>query len=621
MKLPALLALMVLAHTAFTGGRVALSLSAIGAGGTPFQVGLVVSLLAVVPMFLSVHAGRWSDRQGLARPVLLALLMLAAGLLLATRPALATLGGAAVLLGCGFMLIHVAVNNAVGQGDAAAAHARGYSMLALGVSVSTIAGPMLAGVLVDLAGYARAFLALAVLPLLAMPVLLLVRRTGLAAPVPIAPAAKARVVDLLRHPPLRAVFVVSALLSMGRDLFGFMLPVHGERIGLSASMIGAIMGAFGAGTFVVRLFVGTLGRRFTEWQLLGGALALSAAVYVAMPLLRAMPVLLALAFVLGLGLGCAMPLTMSAIARSAPAGRSGEAIGIPEKWAHFILERNARFREVIEEGVRFFERELQRQKRLAERRKRPVILDLASRPKAGEKLIKRFALVEQAEEMDCGAACLAMLCRHYGINITLGKLRELANVTTQGATLDSLARAGEALGFGARGVQCTFDALLGFELPFIVHWEGYHYVIVYGVAPDKAWVADPAVGFRRMSVEEFERGWSGTCLVFTPGQQLARLEAARSPWLRFVGFLSRRARQSGALRTARLIPLNDVATRKPRLVMFFVPEQHRLCLIVSFWRLPCTSESCCPPTDRRPPGAPSCTASRLPAASAPRRSP
>lgn len=210
---------------------------------------------------------------------------------------------------------------------------------------------------------------------------------------------------------------------------------------------------------------------------------------------------------------------------------------IPEKAAHFILERNARFREVIEDRIRFLERELHRQKKLAERRKRPVVLDLASHPEAGGKVIKRFAWVEQAEEMDCGAACLAMLCRHYGINMTLGKLRELANVTAQGATLDSLARAGEALGFGARGVQCTFDALLGFELPFIVHWEGYHYVVVYGVSPGQVWVADPAVGFKKLSVEEFERGWSGTCLVFTPGEQLLQLTAARSPWLRFVGYL------------------------------------------------------------------------------------
>jgi subfamily B ATP-binding cassette protein HlyB/CyaB len=210
---------------------------------------------------------------------------------------------------------------------------------------------------------------------------------------------------------------------------------------------------------------------------------------------------------------------------------------IPEKTAHAILERNAGLREVLEDRIRFIERELERQKKLAERRKRPLRLDLESTPAAGEHVIRRFALVEQAEEMDCGAACLAMLCRHYGLQVTLGKLRELANVTTQGATLDSLARAGETLGFSARGVQCTFDALQGFELPFIVHWEGYHYTIVYGISPRQVWMADPAVGFRKLSVEEFERGWSGTCLVFTPGQDMAQAAVERSPWLRFVAYL------------------------------------------------------------------------------------
>jgi ATP-binding cassette, subfamily B, bacterial HlyB/CyaB len=222
---------------------------------------------------------------------------------------------------------------------------------------------------------------------------------------------------------------------------------------------------------------------------------------------------------------------------SAVASTDATLLVIPEKTAHFILERNAGLREVLEDRIRFLEREVQRQKKLAERRQRPVLLDLQSQPEFGEKIIKRFALVEQAEEMDCGAACLAMLCRHYGLQVTLGKLRELANVTTQGATMDSLARAAESLGFSARGVQCTFDALQGFELPFIIHWEGYHYVVVYGVSPHNVWVADPAVGFKKMSVEEFERGWSGTCLVFTPGQDMAVAAVARSPWIRFVGYL------------------------------------------------------------------------------------
>lgn len=212
-------------------------------------------------------------------------------------------------------------------------------------------------------------------------------------------------------------------------------------------------------------------------------------------------------------------------------------LAIPDKTIHFILDKSPKLRETLEERISFSTRELNRQKKLAERRKKPLLLDLGSKPGHGEQVIRRFGLVEQAEEMDCGAACLAMICKHYGIPMTLGKLRELANVTTQGATMDSLARVGESLGFTTRGVQCTYEALLGFEMPFIAHWEGYHYIIVYGISKHNVWVADPGPGFRKMSVEEFERGWTGTCLLFTPGTEMVQLAATRSPWVRFVSYL------------------------------------------------------------------------------------
>jgi ATP-binding cassette, subfamily B, bacterial HlyB/CyaB len=222
---------------------------------------------------------------------------------------------------------------------------------------------------------------------------------------------------------------------------------------------------------------------------------------------------------------------------SVVAGADTTVLVIPEKSVQLILQRNPKVREVLEERIRVMERELQRQKKVAERRKPAVILDLKSKPEMGQNVIRRFAWIQQAEEMDCGAACLAMICKHYGISMTLGKLRELANVTTQGATLDSLARTGESVGFSTRGVQCTFDALRGFDLPFIVHWEGYHYVVVYGVSSTHVWVADPAIGFKKLSVEDFERGWRGTCLTFSPRQDLAQAGASKSPWVRFARYL------------------------------------------------------------------------------------
>ena len=210
---------------------------------------------------------------------------------------------------------------------------------------------------------------------------------------------------------------------------------------------------------------------------------------------------------------------------------------IPEPTLHFILANNPKFKDVLEQRILFIDRELQRQKKLAERRRRPVLLDFKSKAARGERIAKRFPLVQQAEEMDCGAACLAMISRFYDIPMTLGKLREMANVTTQGATMDSLARVGESLGFSTRGVQCTYESLLGFELPFIAHWEGYHYIIVYGLSKTHVWIADPGPGFKKITVEEFERGWGGTCLLFNPGSNMVQIAATRSPWVRFVGYL------------------------------------------------------------------------------------
>ncbi|MDX1604716.1 MAG: peptidase domain-containing ABC transporter [Candidatus Competibacterales bacterium] len=226
---------------------------------------------------------------------------------------------------------------------------------------------------------------------------------------------------------------------------------------------------------------------------------------------------------------------------------------IPQRTVQKLLELNPKLREVLEERMLFSERELERQKQVAERRARPLQLDLHSRAGLGERVLKRFPLVEQAEEMDCGAACLAMICQYHGVAMTLGKLREMANVTTEGATLDSLARTGESLGFTTRGVQCTYQMLLGFELPFIAHWEGFHYVVVYGLSRQQVWVADPGLGFRKLSREEFEKGWTGTALLFTAGNELVQTSVARSPWVRFVRLLRPHKKVIGHLFLATLI--------------------------------------------------------------------
>jgi predicted MFS family arabinose efflux permease len=329
LNLFALIAMMVLAHLTFTGARVALTLFAIDLGATPFKVGLLISLLAVIPMFLAVHAGRWTDRVGVFRPALISLGMLVAGgMIPALRPSLDGLYGASVLLGTGFMLTHVAINNAVGHASTPENRTSAFSFLAIGFSTSTVLGPVIAGFTIDHAGHAATFATLAAFSVIALILLGVTQRSNPARIQPPATAQNVRVIDLLRHAPLRAVFIASGLLSMGWDLFTFMVPIQGARIGLSASTIGLIMGSFGIGTFVIRIAMGRISRNYSEWQVLTVALAITAFVYLLFPLFTSVPVLLALAFLLGLGLGSALPMIMSLIHRTAPPGRTGEAVGV-----------------------------------------------------------------------------------------------------------------------------------------------------------------------------------------------------------------------------------------------------------------------------------------------------
>jgi len=325
-----LICLLVLGHVAFAGDRFTLTLQAVALKASPLAIGILMSLLMVVPMVLSIHMGRWADRFGYARPAALGLAMLAAaGLLAGLVPSMPALYAASVFIGSGYTLAHVAINNAVGQMAPARHLTRSFSTLALGFSVSGLTGPMVAGVVIDHFGHSAAFLCLLAFVLVSLALLLLPlgREPDPLPPRP-APAEPPSVIGLLRHAPLRAVLIVSGLLSMGWDMFMFLAPLHGVRSGLSATSTGLLMGAFGAGTFAIRLLLPLFNARMTEWRTLSWALFVTALCYVIFPLAATLPLMLTAAFAMGLSLGCGQPMAMSLLHLTAPPSRAGEAVGM-----------------------------------------------------------------------------------------------------------------------------------------------------------------------------------------------------------------------------------------------------------------------------------------------------
>ncbi len=128
--------------------------------------------------------------------------------------------------------------------------------------------------------------------------------------------------------------------------------------------------------------------------------------------------------------------------------------------------------------------------------------------------IRRFPFVPQIDEMDCGAASLAMICRYFGRKVSLARIRQLCHTSLDGTSLKALSHAAAELGLASRALKISLRNLSHMPLPAIVHWEGNHWMVLYDLDDKFARVADPAGGLRRFPRKEFEEKWSGYTALF-----------------------------------------------------------------------------------------------------------
>ena len=319
----------VLTHTSFKGSKILVSLYAIDLGANPFTIGVLFSMYSIFPVFLSVYAGKLSDRYGYRKPMLFGACGLAAGLLLPFAvPTLAALFVSAAFIGLCYIFYIVSVQHLIGSLGEGGERTRNYSIFSLGVGATALIGPVTAGFAIDAVGHRSTYLILGVLAAVPILALIVFPRLGRAPPAKHKPKGGQRLTDMLRDVPLRRVLITAGLVESGLELFNFFLPIYARSLGMSASLIGIIMGSFAVALLVVRTLMPALVRRTSEERVLSGSLYLAAATCVVFPFASSFPALLAISFVLGLGLGCGSPLSLVLAYNRSPPGRSGEAIGV-----------------------------------------------------------------------------------------------------------------------------------------------------------------------------------------------------------------------------------------------------------------------------------------------------
>jgi ABC-type bacteriocin/lantibiotic exporter with double-glycine peptidase domain/CRP-like cAMP-binding protein len=177
----------------------------------------------------------------------------------------------------------------------------------------------------------------------------------------------------------------------------------------------------------------------------------------------------------------------------------------------------------------------------------PVGLDQVDAPAAAEaaveewgaeeggraKRIRRFPHVWQVDEMDCGAACLAMVTRHFGRPVSLAHIRRLVHTSIDGTSLAGIASGAEQVGLRVRSVKASKTRLDELPLPAVCHFDGNHWVVLYRVEDKLVRLADPARGLVKMDRAEFEEKWSGysALLAYGEGLEQAPIGDANVDWI------------------------------------------------------------------------------------------
>jgi len=323
-------------HACMAGTRMAAPLLALRDGHSAMNVGVLLALFALAPVFLALPAGRFADRHGMQRPMRIGVIVAALGAGIAVLfPVFPVLCLSALLTGGATGAASIALQRHVGRAAAGPTELkRVFSWLAIGPAASNFVGPLAAGLAIDYAGaqagdttgFRAAFLLMAVLSVLTWFWIRSVQDLDPVRPLSGAPATRAW--DLLREPMMRRLMLVNWCLASCWDVHLFVVPVIGHERGFNASVIGTILGGFAVAAAAIRFVMPLFAARLRENVVIASAMLTTAAVFAVYPFMAGAWAMAASSVVLGLALGSVQPMVMSTLHQITPDARQGEALGL-----------------------------------------------------------------------------------------------------------------------------------------------------------------------------------------------------------------------------------------------------------------------------------------------------
>lgn len=144
----------------------------------------------------------------------------------------------------------------------------------------------------------------------------------------------------------------------------------------------------------------------------------------------------------------------------------------------------------------------------------------------------RLNIIMQAEASECGLACVTMLANFHGNQITLDKLRQVSPVSNQGSNLTQLMQLGDLLGLSCRALKLQLSELKVLQTPCILHWNFQHFVVLKKVTKRYCEIADPALGLRRLNIDQVSEAFTGIAVEMQPNTKFRKASTAQKLELR-----------------------------------------------------------------------------------------
>lgn len=152
--------------------------------------------------------------------------------------------------------------------------------------------------------------------------------------------------------------------------------------------------------------------------------------------------------------------------------------------------------------------------------------------------MKRNTKIKQHDLQDCGAACLASVAAHYGLELPLAKIRQMCHTDTRGTNVMGMIQGLTSMGFNAKGVRGPIESLLHIPVPAIAHIvlkeQLQHYVVIYKVDKTLVTVMDPGTGkFEKYALPDFQKIWTGVLILLEPNEYFEQRNEKTTIYQRF----------------------------------------------------------------------------------------